>query len=73
MLGIVKNRHIEWGGTFRLLPIDFLEVFSLGYLTLRRFKIVKSTCPWLLSLRFLGVDVVIVLSFGYLTAIWAEE
>lgn len=73
MLGIVKNRHIEWFGTLRLLPSDFLEVFSLGYLSLGHFKIVKSTVPWLLSLRYLGVDLVIILSFGYLTANWAEE
>ena len=73
MLGIIKNRHIEWLGTLRLLPIDFLEVFSFGYLTISHFRIVKNTVPWLLSIRYLGVDLVIVLSFGYLTATWVEE
>ncbi len=70
MLGIIKNRHIEWLGTLRLLPIDFLEVFSFGYLTISHFRIVKNTVPWLLSFIYFGADLLIILSLGYLDTNW---
>ena len=73
MFGIKRNKHVEWFGTLKLLPIDFLEVFSFGYLTISHFRIVKNTIPWTLSLCCLLADLVIVLSLGYLTATWAEE
>ena len=73
MFGIIRNRHVEWSGTLRLLPGDFLEVFSFGHLTIGRFRIVKNTIPWTLSLCCLFADLVVVLSLGYLDTNWPEE
>lgn len=73
MLGIIRNKFKPWSAALRLLPEDFVEVFSLGYLVLVDFKISKYKMTWWPCVLYLGSDLIVVLSLGYFTTNWANR
>lgn len=73
MIGIIRNKFKSWEVALRLLPGDFVKVFSLGYLVLDRFKICKYKMLWWPCVLYLGTDLIVVLSFGYLRTNWTKK
>ena len=73
MLGIVKNKNSYDDSLFlwhESLFLSFLEISSLGYLTMENGKIVKEKTPWIPFLLYLGTDLIVVLSLGYFCTNW---
>ena len=73
MLGIIKNESVPWEVALRLLPGDFVEVFSFGYLVLDDFKISKYKMLWWPLVLYLGTDLITVLTFGYFRTNWTQR
>ncbi len=73
MLRIIKNKSRRFRAALQILPEEFVEVITFGYLTLDGFKIIKWKVNWCCCLVFFGHHLVIVLSLGRLTTNWVER
>jgi len=74
MLGIIRNKFMPWSVALRLLSGDFVEVFSLGYLTRENGKIRKHKVTyWWPCVLYLVTDLIVVLSLGHLTTNWTNR